>query len=99
MERIEDESLGLSCRGLADVFIGRETLQGLQSASEVVSSDEVGEMVAELLVALVVEAVDRCFLDGPVHPFDLTVCPRVLGLGQTMVDIVLGAGKLEGMRA
>jgi len=37
-------------------------------------------MVVELLVALVVEAVDGCFLDGPVRPFDLPVCPRALGL-------------------
>lgn len=50
-------------------------------------------------MVLVVEAVDRCFLDGPVHPFDLAVCPRVLGLGKPMIDIVLGAGKLEGMGA
>src|SRR3954465_11748602 len=50
-------------------------------------------------MARVVIASDGCVLDGPVHPLDLTIGPRVPGLGQAMVHIVLGAGVFEGMRA
>lgn len=32
------------------------------------------------------EAPDRCFLDGTVHPFNLTVGPGMIGLCQPMFD-------------
>jgi hypothetical protein len=32
-------------------------------------------VLAELVVALVVEAPDGGVLDGAVHPLDLTICP------------------------
>jgi hypothetical protein len=38
-----------------------------------VSGDEVVEMAAQLMVVVVVVALDGCFLDGAVHPFDLAV--------------------------
>ena len=47
---------------------------------------------------LVVEAFDGCVLDGPVHPFDLAVGPRVLRLGGAVIDAGLGTGILEGVR-
>lgn len=97
LERIEDESLWLGSPDLADVFVGGEALQGLEPAGEVVGSDEVAEMVTELLMAAVVEAMDGGFLDGPTHALDLAVGPRMLGLGQTVIDVVLGAGILEGV--
>jgi hypothetical protein len=52
---------------------------------------------AQLIVGLVVEAFDGCFLDCPVHPFDLAVGPRMLGFGCPVVDIVPCAGIFEGM--
>jgi hypothetical protein len=39
-----------------------------------------------------------CVLDGSVHAFDLPIGPRVLGLGQAMIDTVLGAGVFGGVR-
>jgi hypothetical protein len=51
-----------------------------------------------LIVGFIEVAFDGCVLDGAVHPFDLTVRPRMLGLGQPMIDIVEGAGVFEGMR-
>ena len=45
----------------------------------------------------VVEALDRGFLEGAVHPLYLTVCPRMPGLGQAMIEIVAGAGHVEGV--
>ena len=44
-----------------------------------------------------VEALDGCGLDGPVHPLDLAVGPRVLRLGCAMFDAGFRAGVLEGV--
>lgn len=48
-------------------------------------------MLPELVVSLVVIAVDSRFLDGPIHPLDLTVGPRMVGLGQAVMRRVLSA--------
>jgi hypothetical protein len=50
---------------------------------------------AELPVTVVVEAMNRCLFDGLVHALDLTVRPRMFGLGQAMVNVMLGASELE----
>ena len=44
--------------------------------------------VPELVVAFVVEAFDGCLLDGPVHPLDLTVGPRMVRFGEPVLDLV-----------
>lgn len=62
----------------------------LQSSPEVVGVDEVGKMLFQLCVIVVVEALDSGFLDGPVHPLDLSVGPGVLHLRQTMLNAVTG---------
>ena len=54
-------------------------------------------MGSELFVGLVVEAPDRGVLDRPVHPFHLSVCPRMLEFCEPMLDAVLCAGQVEGM--
>ena len=50
-------------------------------------------------MAVVVVATDGGFLDGAVHAFDLSVGPGVVGFCETMIDIVLRAGQIEGMGA
>ena len=95
MERVERESYWFGCPCFADGFVGGETLEGLQSAAEVVGVDEVVEVPAELVVGVVVEALDGGFLDRPVHAFDLTVGPGMARLGQPVIDVVLGAGIFE----
>ena len=97
MERTEPELFGLDCPSFADELVRGEALEGLQAASEVVCSDEVGEMVLELLVGIVVVALDSRFLDGPIHSLDLAVGPRMLRLGGAMFDAELGAGIFEGV--
>ena len=47
---------------------------------------------------VVVEPPDRGVLDGSVHPFDLTVRPRVVELCEAMLDAELGAGQIKGVR-
>ena len=76
---------------------GVSPFEGHESSTEFVRSDEVGEMSAELVVTVVVTALDGRVLDRAVHALDLAVGPRVLGLGQPVLDIELGAGIFEGV--
>ena len=87
----------LLCPELADVLVGRETLEGLEALGEVVGCDEVGEMASKLIMGFAVEAFDRRLLDRSVHALDLAVGPGMLGLGKVMVDVGLGAGIFEGV--
>lgn len=96
---IEFESLWFFCPDRTDVFVRCESFECLEPSGEVVGVDEVGEMLSEVLVGLVVEAFDGCFFEGSVHAFDLAVGPGVLGLGEPVVDVGLGAGELEGVSA
>lgn len=57
-----------------------EAAEHLEPAGEVIGRHEVGEVRPQLIVAYVVEAFDGRFLDGPVHPLDLTVVHGWLGL-------------------
>ena len=96
MERVKDESFWFCRPDFADVFVGRETLECLKTLCEVVGSDEVGEMSPKFVMGFIIEALDGGVLDGAVHPLDLAIRPRVLGLGQAMIDGVASAGHFKG---
>jgi hypothetical protein len=81
----------------ADGFVGCEAAKGLESASEVVGCDEVRQVRFELFVCVIEEAFDGGFLDGPVHAFDLSVGPGMVGLGQTVADAMTTTDAIEGM--
>src|ERR1700675_4221683 len=98
MEWIESESIWLFCPCIADEIVWGETLEGLEPAAEVVGADEVSEMRFELLGVVVMIALDGGFLDGAVHALDLTVGPRMLQLGKTVVDAVFPATHVEHVR-
>ena len=55
----------LVCPGFADGFLRCEAVWGLQAAGEVVGGDETGEMLPELIVAIVMEAHDRPTIEKP----------------------------------
>ena len=95
MYRIEPESFGLFCPDIADVFVGREPLQGFKSLSEIVGHDEALQALAKLVMAFIVIALDRRVLDRSVHPLDLAVCPGVIDFGQPVFDFVFIADTLE----
>jgi len=38
-------------------------------------------------------------LNGAIHAFDLSVGPGMIGLGETVIDVVTGAGRFKGMSA
>ena len=94
-----DESFGLDCPSFADELVWREAFEGLETAAEIVSGDEVFEMGSELFVVVVVEAFDRRLLDRAVHPFDLSVGPGMLGLCQPVFDTVSLTGAIKRMPA
>lgn len=78
-------SFGLRRPCLADELVGGDALERIEPAAEVVGGNDVGEMLAELVVALVVEAPDGGVLDGSVHPLDLAVGPGVSCLGRAVL--------------
>ena len=65
---------------LADELVGCEAFEDLQSPSEIVGADEVGEMPAELIMAVVVVASGRRLRWGPVDsPADPSIRPPESG--------------------
>ena len=50
-------------------------------------------------MGVVVVSFDGGFLDGAVHPFDLAVGPRVVHLGQPVLDVVLVADAIKDVLA
>src|SRR6187200_1180212 len=99
MDRVEPEPLRLDCPLFAGELVGCETLEGFEPATKVVGGNEVVEVAPELRMAAVVVALNGGLFDGPVHPLDLTVGPRVIGLGQPMLDAIAAAGSVEGVSA
>lgn len=56
-------------------------------------------MVSQLVVAVVVVALDRRLLEGPVHALDLAIGPRVVWLGEPMLNVVRPADLIEAVDA
>ena len=77
---INPEPFESGCPLFTDEFVGCQTLEGLEPAAEVVCIDEVGEVLPQLRVIVIVEALDGGFLDGPVHSLDLAVIQGWRGL-------------------
>ena len=67
----------------------------LEPTSEVVGCHEVGEVCSQLFVVFVVEPFHGRFFDRSVHPFHLAICPRMVGLGQSVLDAVRLADHVE----
>ena len=89
MDRIYPEPFRFGCPLFADEFVGCQALEGLEPAAEVVCVDEVGEVLPQLRVIVIVEALDGGFLDGPVHPLDRPIGPRMFDFGQAVFDAML----------
>jgi hypothetical protein len=52
-------------------------------------------MAAELVVVVIVIALDGCVLDRPVYAFDMPVGPRMVRFGQPKFNAVLVADLIE----
>lgn len=92
------KSFGLFRPYCADVFVRGETLESLEPAGEIIGYEEAVQVRLQLSVRGVVIPFHRGGLDGSVHALHLPVCPRMLGLGESVVDSVLIAAAIEHMR-
>ena len=95
MDWIAGEPLRFDCPLFADELLGRQTFECLQPSPEIVGSDEVGEVISQLIVVVVMEAFDSGVLDCPVHPLDLAIRPGVFDLGEPVLDLMLAANAAE----
>lgn len=66
---------------------------------KVEGANESEHMCSQALQIRVVKRFDGSFLDGPVHPFCLSVCPQVIGLGEFVDDAVFIANPTKDMHA
>jgi hypothetical protein len=71
-----------------DELEGGESTESLESFGEIVSSDEVVEVSQQLVMTVVVIALDGRFLDGSVHAFYLPVGPGMIRFCEPMFDAV-----------
>ncbi len=97
MHWIDFESLRLPCPDFTDIFVWSEPLEGFEPLGEVVGQQEGVQVLLELVMAFIMIAFDRCVLDRPVHPLDLSICPRVIDFGQPVFDFVFIADTVEDM--
>ncbi len=65
----------------------------------IVGVDEELKMLPELVVAVVMVALDGGVFDGAVHPLNLTIGPRVVRLGEPVLDTVLATDLVEAVDA
>jgi len=77
MDRLKGEPFWFDCPLFADELVGREAIEGLQPSPEAVGADEVGEVISQRLVVVVVKAFDGCVLDRAVHPFKLRTVQKL----------------------
>ena len=109
MDRVQDESVRLGYPDLADVFVRCKAAEGLEPACGFAGCHEVRQVGAQLVMAVVMEALDGRVLDGSVHSLDLAVCrdnspldcylilqtPRMVGIGRPVRDPIGLAGHVE----
>ncbi|CAP57828.1 unnamed protein product (plasmid) [Gluconacetobacter diazotrophicus PA1 5] len=80
---------------MTNEFIWSEAAQGLEPAGEIVGGNEVGEVLTQLVMCFVVEALDGGVLDRAVHPLDLAIRPGMSRLCQSMLDIEISTGQFK----
>jgi hypothetical protein len=97
MAWIDGKTLRLFLPALTDVFIGGQALEGFESLGRVLSQLEGVEMVLQVLVGLVRVFLHGGLFEGAIHPFTLAVRPRMVTLGQAVLDAVLTADTREDM--
>jgi len=81
-----------------DIFVRGQTAQGLAALDELIRHQERVEMLCELVVRPIVIAFHRGVPQRSIHAFDLSVGPRMVGSGETMVDTVFAAEAIKEMR-
>ena len=97
MDWVESKSVWGLRPEFAEIFVGCEPLEGLESSGEVVGSEEVCQVRFELVMGVIEVSLDGGVFDGSVHALDLPVGPRVVGLGEPVFDSMKVAEPVEGV--
>jgi hypothetical protein len=79
MDRAESKFIWGLGPEFAEVFVGSECFEGLESSGEVVGFEEVSQVRFALVVGVVEVSLDGSVLDGSVHALDLPVGPGMVG--------------------
>ena len=99
MDGIESKPIRFFLPASADEFVGGKAAESLESFGEVVGSDEVAEVNAQLVMAVVVVALNSGFFDGAVHALDLAVSPGMVRFGEPVVDAMPKTDPVKRMAA
>jgi hypothetical protein len=91
------ESFRLGCPAFADELEWGETFERLEPAGKIAGVYEVAQMSSQLVMAVVVVALDGCLFDGPVHSLHLTIDPRMVGFCQPMLDTMFPTDLAEAI--
>ena len=82
--RVQDEVIQLRFIDFADVFLRRETSEGLETACEIVWCHETCDTHAENPVIVLRRVFPSRFFDQTLHTIDLSIRPMVTRPGQTL---------------
>jgi hypothetical protein len=97
MDRVESKFIWGLGPELAEVFVGSEAFERLESSGEVIGLEEVVQVRFELVMGVVEVSLHRSVLDGSVHALDLPVSPGMVGFGQPVFDSMNETKSVEGM--
>ena len=99
MTWVELEDAGCCGPGVADGFEGRSPSKRFEVLGKIVCRDERQDVSLEAIEVWIVERLDGGFLDGAVHAFGLAVGSRMVGFGQSVLDVMLVVDAIEDVRA
>jgi hypothetical protein len=97
MAWIDRKALRFFLPALTDVFVGSQAFEGFPSLGKIVSHLEGVEMFLQVLMGLVIVFLHDGLFEGAIHPLNLAVRPRMLHLGQPVLNALLTADTLEDM--
>ena len=84
VERVQDEVIQLRRIDFVDIFVRRETSEGLETACEIVWCHETCDTHAENPVIVLRRVFPSRFFDQTLHTIDLSIRPMVTRPGQTL---------------
>ena len=70
----------------ANVFLGRQTLEGLEAFGEVIGHQECMQMPFQAIVGLIIVTLHRSLLDCLAHAFDSAIGPGMIDLARPLFD-------------
>jgi hypothetical protein len=95
--RVDFEHSRVGCPGTADCLKRCFPLQRFEVLGKVVSRDEGQDVCAQYLCGVAVKRLGGRFLHCSVHPLGLTVGPRMIRLGEPVLDATLLAHTVKRM--